>query len=58
MTGWHNLESMFGAALDALLQRHLRSETDAAYTAYDSRPLGDADEWGDLESFRRAIGSG
>jgi hypothetical protein len=27
---------------------------DASYAVYDEHPLDEADEWGDLESFRRA----
>jgi hypothetical protein len=27
---------------------------DASYAAYDAHPLAEPDEWGDLESFRRA----
>jgi hypothetical protein len=40
------------------LRGALRSEdADASYRIYDERPLDDADEWGDLESFRSAAGS-
>jgi hypothetical protein len=41
-------------ALAALLARHRAAEVDAAYAAYDEHPLGEADEWGDLASFRDA----
>jgi hypothetical protein len=41
-------------ALEALLARHRAAEVDAAYEAYDRRPLSEPDEWGDLESFRKA----
>jgi Arc/MetJ family transcription regulator len=41
-------------ALEALLARHRAAEVDAAYAAYDRQPLDEPDEWGDLESFRRA----
>ena len=41
-------------ALDALLAQHRRPEVDAAYAAYDERPLDEPDEWGDLASFRSA----
>jgi hypothetical protein len=41
------------AALKALVARH-RLEIDAAYAAYDERPLAEPDEWGDLASFRDA----
>lgn len=40
-------------ALTALLARHRSAEIDGAYAAaYDAHPLAEADEWGDLESFR------
>lgn len=45
-------------ALSALLERHRAVEIDAAYVAYDEQPLDEADEWGDLASFRRAAGAG
>lgn len=41
-------------ALAALLARHRCAEIDASYAAYDQHPLAEADEWGDLASFRRA----
>jgi hypothetical protein len=41
-------------ALGALLARHRAAEVDAAYSAYDEHPLDEADEWGDLASFREA----
>lgn len=41
-------------ALAALLARHRAAEVDAAYSAYDKHPLDEADEWGDLASFREA----
>ncbi len=44
-------------ALAALLARNRTAEIDAAYAAYDRDPLGAADEWGDLASFRRAAGA-
>ena len=39
-------------ALAALLARRRAAEFDAAYAAYDAHPLDEADEWGDLASFR------
>jgi hypothetical protein len=42
------------AALKALLARHRAAEVDASYAAYDRHPLDEADEWGDLASFREA----
>jgi hypothetical protein len=41
-------------ALAALLDRRRATEIDAAYAAYDEHPLKEADEWGDLASFREA----
>ena len=46
--------ALIDEALSALLARHRKVEIDAAYAAYDTSPLAAADEWGDLESFRRA----
>lgn len=43
-------------ALAALLARRRAAEVDAAYAAYDARPLDEPDEWGDLASFREAAG--
>jgi hypothetical protein len=42
-------------ALAALLARYRSAEIDASYAAYDEHPLDEPDEWGDLESFRRAV---
>lgn len=44
-------------ALAALIARHRASEIDASYAAYDDHPLDEADEWGDLASFREAAGA-
>ena len=42
-------------ALAALLARHRASEVDTAYAAaYAAHPIDEADEWGDLDSFRNA----
>jgi hypothetical protein len=49
--------ALVDAALDALLARHRAAEADAAYAAYDERPLDEPDQWGDLASFRRAASS-
>lgn len=35
-------------------ERFWPAEVDASYAAYDEHPLDEADEWGDLASFRRA----
>jgi hypothetical protein len=34
--------------------RHRAAEIDDAYRAYDDVPIDEADDWGDLASFRRA----
>lgn len=44
-------------ALAALLARNRAAEVDASYDAYEGQPLDQPDEWGDLDSFRRAAGS-
>lgn len=44
-------------ALAALLARERGAEIDAAYAAYDTHPLDERDEWGDLASFRAAAGA-
>ena len=49
--------ALLDQALSALLAQHRRAEVDAAYSAYDERPLDEPDEWGDLASFRTAAGS-
>lgn len=41
-------------ALAALIARHRASHLDEAYGAYERHPLDEADEWGDLASFRAA----
>ncbi|MGV1005872.1 MAG: type II toxin-antitoxin system VapB family antitoxin [Candidatus Nanopelagicales bacterium] len=41
-------------ALRALLARNRASEIDVAYAAYDELPVDQPDEWGDLDSWRRA----
>jgi hypothetical protein len=41
-------------ALEALIARHRAAEIDASYAAYENHPLGEADDWGDLASFREA----
>ena len=46
--------ALLDEALQALLARHHAGETDAAYGAYDTHPLDEPDEWGDLASFRAA----
>jgi post-segregation antitoxin (ccd killing protein) len=46
--------ALIDEALAALLARRRAAEFDAAYAAYDAHPLDEADEWGDLASFRSA----
>ena len=41
-------------ALRALLARNRAHEIDAGYVAYDENPVDQPDEWGDLDSWRRA----
>ena len=41
-------------ALRSLMLRYRSAEIDVAYAAYDDHPLDEADEWGDLASFREA----
>ena len=52
-----NDATLLDEALQALLGRHRRAEIDASYHAYDRHPLDEADEWGDLASFREAAAS-
>ena len=47
--------ALIDEALAALLVRHRAAEVDASYAVYDEHPLDEADEWGDLASFRRAV---
>lgn len=54
---WVSDAALLDAALSALVARHRAGEIDAAYGAYDEHPIDDADEWGDLASFRAAAGS-
>jgi len=49
--------ALIDEALAALLARWRDTEIDAAYAAYDARPLAEEDEWGDLASFRAAAGA-
>lgn len=53
-TGARSDAALIDQALDALLDRHRRAEIDRAYAVYDEHPVTDADEWGDLASFRSA----
>lgn len=49
-----NDAALLDAALEALVARLRTAEVDAAYAAYDERPLDEPDEWGDLAAFRDA----
>jgi hypothetical protein len=49
--------ALLDEALDSLVARHRTAEIDAGYAVYDDRPLDEADEWGDLASFRNAAAS-
>jgi hypothetical protein len=46
--------ALIDEALAALIVRYRAGEIDASYLAYDEHPADEADEWGDLASFRRA----
>lgn len=48
--------SMLDQALRALLDLHRSAQVDASYAVYDEHPLEEADEWGDLASWRQAVG--
>jgi hypothetical protein len=52
-----NDAALLDEALGALLARHRAAEIDARYAVYDDRPLDEADEWGDLASFRETAAS-
>ena len=49
--------ALIDEALRALLAWYRSAEVDAAYTAYDRTPVDESDEWGDLDSWRRAAGN-
>ncbi len=49
--------ALLDEALQAFLERHRAAESDAAYLAYETHPLDEPDEWGDLAAFRRAAGA-
>lgn len=52
-----NDAALLDEALSALVAKHREAEIDAEYAAYDEHPLDEADEWGDLASFREAAAS-
>jgi hypothetical protein len=49
--------ALLDEALSALAGQHRAAEIAAGYAAYDDHPLDEADEWGDLASFREAAAS-
>ncbi len=49
-----NDAALFDAALTALVKTTRAAGIDAAYSAYEEHPLDEADEWGDLATFRDA----
>lgn len=49
-----NDAALFDAALTALVRSSRSAEIDRAYAAYDEAPIDEADQWGDLASFRGA----
>lgn len=49
-----NDASLLDAALKAFVAANRRAEIDEAYSAYESQPLDEPDEWGDLASFHKA----
>jgi len=51
-----NDAALLDEALAALVARHRAAQVDAAYSAYDTNPIDESDEWGDLASFREAAG--
>jgi len=52
-----NDAELIDEALAALLARHRAAEIDASYAvAYEAHPIEEPDEWGDLKSFRAAVG--
>ncbi len=57
LRAWKNDASLLDTALEALVASQRAAEIDDAYRAYDEHPLHEADEWGDLESFRAGAGS-
>jgi hypothetical protein len=52
-----NDAALLDEALGALVARYRAAEIDDAYAAYERHPLDEADEWGDLASFRDAAGA-
>jgi Arc/MetJ family transcription regulator len=56
--GGHTDSSLLEDALRALLAEHDRAAVDACYAdAYARHPLEEADEWGDLATWRTGAGA-
>lgn len=49
-----NDASLMDEALAALLARERAAVIEASYESYDTHPIKEPDDWGDLDSFRRA----
>jgi post-segregation antitoxin (ccd killing protein) len=52
-----NDAALLDEALSALVGRHRAAEIDDQYAIYDDHPIDEADEWGDLGSFRETAAS-
>lgn len=52
-----NDAALLDEALSALVGQHRAAEIDAGYAVYDEHPLDEADEWGDLATFRESAAS-
>lgn len=50
-----NDAALIDEALRVLVRQHREAEIDASYSAYDTHPMDEPDEWGDLASFRAAV---
>lgn len=46
--------ALLDEALESFLAHHRAAEVDAAYAAYEERPLDEPDDWGNLAAFREA----
>lgn len=49
-----NDAALLDEALKALVGQHRAAQIDAGYAAYDDHPFDEADDWGDLATFREA----
>lgn len=57
LRAWRNDAALLDAGLRALVASHRTAQIDEAYRVYDERPLSEADDWGDLDSFRAGAAS-